>query len=83
MMHNHLTHPIVVSPDVGGIVRARAVAKLLEDADMAVIDKRRSFKNETQVMHVIGDVNNRDCLLIDDIIDTGGTLCKAAESLKH
>ena len=74
---------IVVSPDVGGVVRARAIAKRLNDADIAIIDKRRTGPNKTEVMHVIGDVKDRNCLLVDDIVDTGGTLCLAAQSLKE
>lgn len=77
-----LKDPMIVSPDIGGVVRARAMAKLLHDTDMAIIDKRRPKKNVAQVMNIIGDVKNRDCILVDDIIDTGGTLCKAAQSLK-
>lgn len=73
---------MVVSPDVGGVVRARAMAKLLNDADLAIIDKRRARANESQVMHIIGDVSGRDCVIIDDIVDTAGTLCKAAQALK-
>ena len=78
-----LINPIVVSPDIGGVVRARAVAKLLNDTEMAIIDKRRPRANVSQVMHIIGDVADRDCILVDDMIDTGGTLCKAAEALKE
>ena len=78
-----LENPIVVSPDSGGVVRARAIAKLLNDSDMAIIDKRRPKANVSQVMHIIGDVAGRDCILVDDMIDTGGTLCKAAEALKE
>ena len=78
-----LENPIVVSPDIGGVVRARAVAKLLNDTDMAIIDKRRPRVNVSQVMYIIGDVADRDCILVDDMIDTGGTLCKAAEALKE
>lgn len=74
---------IVVSPDVGGVIRARAIAKRLNDADIAIIDKRRTGPNKTEVMHIIGDVNDRNCLLVDDIVDTGGTLCLAAQSLKE
>ena len=74
---------MVVSPDVGGVVRARAIAKLLDDTDIAIIDKRRPRANVSQVMHLIGDVANRDCIIVDDMIDTGGTLCKAAEALKE
>jgi len=75
--------PIVVSPDIGGVVRARALAKLLDDCDLAIIDKRRPQANVAQVMHIIGDVTDRDCIIVDDMIDTGGTLCKAAEALKE
>ncbi|MGL5768379.1 MAG: ribose-phosphate pyrophosphokinase [Plesiomonas shigelloides] len=83
MLAKNLTSPVVVSPDIGGVVRARAIAKLLNDTDMAIIDKRRPRANVSQVMHIIGDVNGRDCILVDDMIDTGGTLCKAAEALKE
>ena len=76
-------NPLVVSPDVGGVIRARAVAKRLNDSDLAIIDKRRPEPNKTQVMNVIGDVKGRDCIIIDDIIDTGGTLCQGAETLKE
>ncbi len=75
-------NPVVVSPDIGGVVRARALAKLLNDIDLAIIDKRRPRANESQVMHIIGDIQDRDCVIVDDMIDTGGTLCKAAEALK-
>jgi ribose-phosphate pyrophosphokinase len=74
---------IVVSPDVGGVLRARAMAKQLNDADLAIIDKRRPKANEAQVMHIIGDVKDRTCLVIDDMVDTAGTLCKAAAALKE
>lgn len=73
---------IVVSPDVGGVVRARAMAKRVGDVDLAIIDKRRPKANVSQVMHIIGDVQDKRCLLIDDIVDTAGTLCKAADALK-
>jgi ribose-phosphate pyrophosphokinase len=73
---------MVVSPDVGGVVRARALAKRLDDADLAIIDKRRPKANEAQVMNIIGDVSGRSCVLIDDLVDTAGTLCKAAGALK-
>jgi len=73
---------VVVSPDVGGVVRARAVAKRLDDADLAIIDKRRPKANVSQVMHIIGDVKDKTCILVDDIVDTAGTLCKAAQALK-
>ena len=74
---------MVVSPDVGGVVRARALAKRLDDADLAIIDKRRPRPNESKVMHIIGDVRNRTCVLIDDLVDTAGTLCEAARALKE
>ena len=74
---------VVVSPDVGGVVRARAVAKQMGDIDLAIIDKRRQKANESQVMHLIGDVNDRDCVIVDDLVDTAGTLCKAADALKQ
>ena len=73
---------MVVSPDIGGVVRARAVAKQLDDADLAIIDKRRPKANEAQVMNLIGEVDNRTCLLVDDMVDTAGTLCLAADALK-
>ncbi len=75
-------NPIVVSPDVGGVVRARAFAKQLNDLDLAIIDKRRPQANESRVMNVIGDVSGRTCILVDDIVDTAGTLCTAAAALK-
>jgi ribose-phosphate pyrophosphokinase len=74
---------MVVSPDVGGVVRARAVAKQLDEADLAIIDKRRPKANESQVMHIIGEVKGRDCVIVDDMVDTAGTLCKAAAALKE
>jgi len=74
---------MVVSPDVGGVVRARAVAKRLDDADLAIIDKRRPRANESRVMNIIGDVSGRTCVLVDDMADTAGTLCKAATALKE
>ena len=83
MINKNLDNPVVVSPDIGGVVRARAVAKLLNDADLAIIDKRRPKANVAQVMHIIGDVKDRDCIIVDDMIDTGGTLAKAAEALKE
>ncbi|MCY3795243.1 MAG: ribose-phosphate pyrophosphokinase [Gammaproteobacteria bacterium] len=76
-------NPIVVSPDVGGVVRARAIAKQLNDLDLAIIDKRRPQANESRVMNVIGDVTGRTCILVDDIVDTAGTLCTAAAALKE
>ena len=74
---------MIVSPDVGGVVRARAVAKQLGEVDLAIIDKRRARANESQVMHIIGDVSGRDCVIVDDMVDTAGTLCKAAAALKE
>jgi len=71
-----------VSPDVGGVVRARAIAKRLDDVDLAIIDKRRPRPNESKVMNIIGEVTGKTCMLIDDIVDTAGTLCLAAEALK-
>jgi len=78
-------HPdlMVVSPDVGGVVRARALAKRLDDADLAIIDKRRPRPNEAKVMHIIGEVEGRSCVIIDDLVDTAGTLCQAAQALKE
>ena len=74
---------MVVSPDIGGVVRARAIAKQLNDADLAIIDKRRPQANEAQVMNLIGEVDGRTCLLVDDMVDTAGTLCKAADARKE
>ena len=74
---------MVVSPDVGGVVRARAIAKRLDDADLAIIDKRRPQANQAEVMNIIGDVRDRTCVLVDDIADTAGTLCSAATALKE
>jgi ribose-phosphate pyrophosphokinase len=73
---------IVVSPDVGGVVRARALAKRLDDADLAIIDKRRPRPNESKVMNIIGEVRGKTCVLIDDLVDTAGTLCQGAQALK-
>ncbi|HEY0940272.1 MAG TPA: ribose-phosphate diphosphokinase [Steroidobacter sp.] len=73
---------MVVSPDVGGVVRARALAKRLDDAELAIIDKRRPRPNESEVMNIIGEVKGKTCVLIDDLVDTAGTLCHAAEALK-
>jgi ribose-phosphate pyrophosphokinase len=73
---------IVVSPDVGGVVRARALAKRLDDADLAIIDKRRPRPNESKVMNIIGEVEGKTCVLVDDMVDTAGTLCQAARALK-
>ncbi|MFO7603924.1 MAG: ribose-phosphate diphosphokinase [Gammaproteobacteria bacterium] len=77
-------HPdlMVVSPDVGGVVRARALAKRLDDADLAIIDKRRPRANVAQIMNIIGDVEGRTCVIVDDLVDTAGTLCQAAGALK-
>ncbi|MGJ8675149.1 MAG: ribose-phosphate pyrophosphokinase, partial [Pseudoalteromonas sp.] len=83
MKERHFDDVVIVSPDIGGVVRARAIAKLLNDTDLAIIDKRRPQANVSQVMHIIGDVEGRDCIIVDDMIDTGGTLCKAAEALKE
>ena len=80
---NNADDVVVVSPDIGGVVRARAIAKLLDDKDLAIIDKRRPQANVAQIMHIIGDIDGRDCIMVDDMIDTGGTLCKAAEALKQ
>ena len=88
VLHNHIVESgyedqIIVSPDVGGVVRARALAKLLDDADLAIIDKRREKENSSQVMNIIGDVQGKTCILVDDIIDTAGTICNAADALKN
>jgi len=74
---------IVVSPDIGGVVRARAIAKQLDEAELAIIGKRRPKANEAEVMNLIGDVDGRTCLLVDDMVDTAGTLCSAATALKE
>ena len=79
--HKHLASPIVVSPDIGGVARARAVAKRLGGISFAVIDKRRETYNQVTEMNIIGDVKGKDCLLVDDIIDTAGTICLAAKKL--
>ena len=76
------TKMVVVSPDVGGVVRARALAKRLDDAELAIIDKRRSRANQSEVMNIIGEVEGKNCVLIDDMVDTAGTLCSAAAALK-
>jgi ribose-phosphate pyrophosphokinase len=78
--HYDTSRLVVVSPDVGGVVRARAIAKRI-DAQLAIVDKRRERPGESEVMNVIGDVSGRDCILVDDIVDSGGTLCNAAEAL--
>ncbi len=74
---------MIVSPDVGGVVRARAIAKRLDDADLAIIDKRRPKPNQSEVMNIIGDVSGRECVIVDDLVDTAGTLCLAAKALKN
>lgn len=74
---------MVISPDVGGVVRARALAKRLDDADLAIIDKRRPRPNEAKIMNIIGEVAGRSCVLVDDLVDTAGTLCQAANALKE
>ena len=76
------TNKIIVSPDVGGVVRARAFAKRLDDSELAIIDKRRPRPNESKVMNIIGEVEAKTCILIDDMVDTAGTLCQAAQALK-
>lgn len=83
ILEQNYENPVVVSPDVGGVVRARAIAKQINDLDLAIIDKRRPKANETRVMNVIGDVRGKTCILVDDIVDTAGTLCTAAEALKN
>jgi ribose-phosphate pyrophosphokinase len=82
LQHKNDGDLLVVSPDIGGVVRARALAKQL-GCDLAIIDKRRPKANVSEVMHVIGEVEGRKCVIMDDMIDTGGTLCKAAEVLKQ
>jgi len=74
---------VVVSPDVGGVVRARALAKRLGDADLVIIDKRRDKANQSEVMNIIGEVDGKNCVMIDDMVDTAGTLCHAAAALKQ
>ena len=74
---------VLVSPDVGGVVRTRAIAKLLDDSDLAIIDKRRAAANQSEVMNIIGDIEGKVCIVPDDIIDTAGTLCNAAKALKE
>jgi ribose-phosphate pyrophosphokinase len=74
---------MVVSPDVGGVVRARSLAKRLDNAPLAIVDKRRERAGESEVMNIIGDVAGRTCVLIDDIVDSAGTLCNAAAALKQ
>jgi ribose-phosphate pyrophosphokinase len=79
--HGRLSDVMVVSPDVGGVIRARALAKRLDDRPLAIVDKRREAAGVSEVMNIIGDVKGRDCLLFDDIVDSGGTLCNAADAL--
>jgi ribose-phosphate pyrophosphokinase len=79
--HKNLSNVMVVSPDVGGVVRARALSKRLDDTLLAIVDKRREKPGESEVMNIIGDIRDKDCFLIDDIIDSGGTLCNAAEAI--
>ena len=81
--NNERDEVVVVSPDVGGVVRARALAKLLDDTDLAIIDKRRAAANQSEVMNIIGDIDGKVCIVPDDIIDTAGTLCNAANALKE
>ncbi len=82
LWRKQLPNPIVISPDVGGVARARAMAKQLETS-LAIIDKRRPKANEAKVMHILGDVSERSCILIDDMVDTANTLCQAAKALKE
>ena len=81
--NNEKKEVIVVSPDVGGVVRSRALAKLLDDTDLAIIDKRRAVANQSEVMNIIGDIDGKVCIVPDDLIDTAGTLCNAADALKE
>lgn len=81
--HTNLSKLKVVSPDVGGVIRARALAKRLNDADLAIIDKRRPEPNKAEIMNIIGNVKGHDCVLVDDIVDTAGTLCLAANAIKE
>jgi ribose-phosphate pyrophosphokinase len=83
MWKRNSTSMMIVSPDVGGVVRARAIAKRMDHADLAIIDKRRPRANVAKVMHIIGDVEGRECTLVDDLVDTAGTLCEAARALKE
>ena len=83
MWKHKYENAVIVSPDVGGVVRARAIAKRVDDADLVIIDKRRPKPNESQVMNVIGDVKDRTCLIVDDLVDTANTLCEAAHALKE
>ena len=78
----NLKDKLIVSPDVGGVIRSRALAKVLGLSDLAIIDKRRDEANKSEVMNVIGDVKDKDCIIVDDMVDTAGTLCNAATALK-
>lgn len=82
MFKRKFINPIIVSPDIGGVIRARSIAKLLYDIEMAIIDKRRPKANTSEIMNIIGNIKDRDCILVDDMIDTGSTLCQAAKTLK-
>jgi ribose-phosphate pyrophosphokinase len=81
--HYDLSNVVVVSPDVGGVVRARALSKRLDNAPLAIVDKRRERPGESEVMNIIGDVSGRFCILVDDIVDSAGTLCNAAAALRQ
>jgi len=83
LKQKNLGNLMVVSPDVGGVVRARAMAKRLNDAELSIIDKRRSGPNKSEVMHIIGEPSGKNCIIIDDIVDTAGTMCTAAKELKN
>ncbi len=82
IQQKNLKDIMIISPDIGGVVRARAMAKRLNDAELAIIDKRRSGPNKSEVMHIIGEPANRNCIIVDDIVDTAGTMCTAAKELK-
>jgi ribose-phosphate pyrophosphokinase len=81
--HKNIDNLVIVSPDTGGVARARGVAKQLDDADLAIVDKRRPQPNVSEVMNIIGDVSEKHCIIVDDMIDTAGTLAKAADALKN
>ncbi len=81
--HKNFSNPMIISPDVGGVQRARATAKRLNDCDLAIIDKRRPHINEAEIMNIIGDVTGRNCIIVDDMVDTGGTIYQAAKVLKE
>lgn len=82
ILEKKLNHPLVVSPDIGGVVRARAFAEKLNDSELAIIDKRRPNPNAVEVMNIIGNVKDRHCVIIDDMVDTANTVCRAATALK-